>query len=49
MNTKYRVAIIDEDGEAFEQGIFDSKEDALNAKRDLIEKGFDYISVTYVK
>lgn len=49
MNTKYRVAIIDEDGEAFEHGIFDTREDALNEKKELIGKGFDYISVTYVK
>jgi uncharacterized Fe-S cluster-containing radical SAM superfamily protein len=48
-SAKYRVAIIDEDGEAFEQGIFDTWEDALNAKKDLMEKGFEHISVTYVK
>ena len=45
---KYRVVIIDEDGEVFEQGVYDSKESALEHKQELI-KDFDYVAVYEVK
>lgn len=46
---KFKVKIFDEDGDCFEQGIFDTKEEAFKCREDLIKKGFDYVGVFKVK
>lgn len=40
---QYYVKIYDEDGESSICGEFDTKEEALNYREDLIKKGFDYV------
>ena len=46
---KYKVCIVDEDGERTEQGVFEKKEDAFALRKELILKGFDYVGVFEVK
>jgi hypothetical protein len=46
--TKYKVFIVDEDGDKTEQGIFDTKEEAFTKRRELIGAGFDYVAVFQV-
>lgn len=49
MTTKYRVCIINNDGEAIEQDIVNTEAEARTLKNSLIEKGFEYVSMTYIK
>lgn len=46
--SKYRVVIIDEDGDVYEQGIHETKEAAFEHRAELI-KNFEYVSVHEVK
>ena len=46
----YRVDLVEEDGFDWihiPQGFFDSKEDAFALRKELIEKGFEYVAVVY--
>lgn len=42
---KYQVCIIDEDGDRFEQAVFEDKQKALDLRESLIKDGFDYVAV----
>lgn len=45
----FKVYIIDEDGDRFEQGDFESKEEAFALREKLIKDGFEYVAVTQPK
>lgn len=45
MDSKFIVKIFDEDGDSYEQGQFDTKEEALKCREELIKKSFDYVGV----
>jgi hypothetical protein len=41
----YQVCIVDQDGERFEQGLFQEKHTAIAFRDDLIKQGFDYVAI----
>lgn len=41
----YQVCIIDEDGDRFEQGVFEEKHTAIELRNKLIKDGFEYVAI----
>ena len=41
----YQVCIVDQDGERFEQGLFQEKHTAIALRDKLIKDGFEYVAI----